>query len=230
MQIVFAAILSMGLLLVINFSGRIARSQQTEAERQRLQATITVLEQQQIDLLKDRDYAASDASVEHWAHTEGKMVRDGEILVIPIPAGIVEPTPLPPAPVLITTPTPEPEAPTGICGGICFLTANHRFRYVQGQDRSCTHLAARLSVPAGWPAYPGADQGLPSALWPARPFFALVAAVSARWRGKSARRCFSSTAVCYRDPGCSGVFASRAASRRFAAGRRQTRRPDPAPG
>ncbi len=109
MQIVFAAILSVGLLLVINFSGRIARSQQTEAERQRLQATITVLEDQQLGLLKDRDFAASDASVEHWAHTEGKMVRDGEVLVIPIPAGIVEPTPLPPAPVLNTTPQPEPE-------------------------------------------------------------------------------------------------------------------------
>jgi cell division protein FtsB len=111
LQIVFAAILSVGLLLVINFSGRIARGQQTETEHQRLQATIDVLEQQKIDLLKERDYAASDASVEHWAHTEGKMVRDGEILVIPIPAGIIEPTAPPPAPVLITTPAPEPETP-----------------------------------------------------------------------------------------------------------------------
>jgi hypothetical protein len=82
MQIVFAAILSIGLLLVINFSGRIARGQQMEVERRRLQATIDVLEMQQLDLLKARDYAANDASVEHWAHTEGKMVRDGEVLVI----------------------------------------------------------------------------------------------------------------------------------------------------
>jgi hypothetical protein len=111
LQIVFAAILSIGLLLVINFSGRIARGQQTEAEHQRLQATITVLEQQQLSLLKERDYAASDASVEHWAHTEGKMIREGEILVIPIPAGDVEPTPMPPAPILVATPAPEPEAP-----------------------------------------------------------------------------------------------------------------------
>jgi hypothetical protein len=112
MQIVFAAILSVGLLLVINFSGRIARGQQIETERQRLQATIDVLETQQIDLLKERDYAAHDASVEHWAHTEGKMVRDGEILVIPIPAGITKPTPIPAsAPVLIATPAPEPKAP-----------------------------------------------------------------------------------------------------------------------
>jgi cell division protein FtsB len=111
LQIVFAAILSIGLLLVINFSGRIARGQQTEAEHERLQATITVLEQQQVSLLKERDYAASDASVEHWAHTEGKMIREGEVLVIPIPAGAVEPTPLPPAPILVATPAPKPEAP-----------------------------------------------------------------------------------------------------------------------
>jgi hypothetical protein len=111
LQIVFAAILSIGLLLVINFSGRIARGQQTEAEHQRLQATITVLEQQQLSLLKERDYAASDASVEHWAHTEGKMIREGEVLVIPIPAGDVEPTPMPPAPILVATPAPKPEAP-----------------------------------------------------------------------------------------------------------------------
>jgi type II secretory pathway pseudopilin PulG len=111
LQIVFALILSIGLLLVINFSGRIARGQRMETERQRLQATIEVLEQQQVALLKERDYAANDASVEHWAHTEGKMVRDNEILVIPIPAGNSEPTPVPPAPVFVATPAPEPETP-----------------------------------------------------------------------------------------------------------------------
>ncbi|MBI5959381.1 MAG: hypothetical protein HY866_11640, partial [Chloroflexi bacterium] len=41
-QIVFATILSIGLLLVINLSGRIARGQQMEIERRRLQATIDV--------------------------------------------------------------------------------------------------------------------------------------------------------------------------------------------
>ncbi|MBN1565055.1 MAG: septum formation initiator family protein [Anaerolineae bacterium] len=111
LQIVFALILSIGLLLVINFSGRIARGQQMEEERQRLQATVTVLEAQKIELQQEYDYAASDASIEHWAHTEGKMVREGEILVIPVPAGITEPTPVPPAPILIATPIPEPETP-----------------------------------------------------------------------------------------------------------------------
>ncbi len=109
LQIVFALILSIGLLLVINFSGRIARGQQMEIERKRLQATLDVLQIQNSELEKELSYAASDASVEHWAHTEGKMVREGEVLVIPIPAGITEPTPVPPAPVLIATPIPEPQ-------------------------------------------------------------------------------------------------------------------------
>ncbi len=112
MQLIFAAILSIGLLLVINFSGRIARGQQMEVERKRLQATITVLETQQVELLKELDYASHDASVEHWAQTEGKMVRDGEILVIPIPAGVVEPTPAVVIPAAAAaTPESEPQSP-----------------------------------------------------------------------------------------------------------------------
>ncbi len=111
LQIVFATILSIGLILVINYSGRIARGQQMETERIRLQATIDVLERQKYDLLKARDYAANDASVETWAHSEGKMVRENEILVIPVPAGVVEPTPTLPPPVLVSAPPPEPETP-----------------------------------------------------------------------------------------------------------------------
>lgn len=111
LQIVFASILSIGLLLVINLSGRIARGQQMENERRRLQATIDVLETQQVALLKERDYAANDASIEQWAHTEGKMVRENEILVIPIPAGEVEETPIPPSVAVNVSPTKEPEIP-----------------------------------------------------------------------------------------------------------------------
>jgi hypothetical protein len=111
LQIVFVAILSIGLLLVINLSGRIARGQQMETERRRLEATLDVLQRQKLELLKDRDYAASDSSVEQWAHTQGKMVRDGEVLVIPIPAGNTEPTPTAPAPVLASARVSQPQTP-----------------------------------------------------------------------------------------------------------------------
>jgi hypothetical protein len=111
LQIVFAAILSIGLLLVINLSGRIARGQQMESQRSRLQATIDVLELQRVDLLKQRDYAASDAAVETWAHTEGKLVREGEVLVIPIPSGGVDVTPTPLPPVAVVAARDEPDQP-----------------------------------------------------------------------------------------------------------------------
>ena len=110
MQIVFAAILSIGLLLVINFSGRIARSQQMENEHSKLESTLAVLQEQQTELLQKRDYAASDTYIEDWAHTEGKQVREGEILVIPIPDASVDvPTPEPPSPALINATRAEDE-------------------------------------------------------------------------------------------------------------------------
>ncbi len=131
-QIVFALILSIGLLLVINFSGRIARGQQMEAERQRLQATITVLERQKLDLLRTREYAANDASIEYWAHTEGKMVRDGEMLVIPVPGNIEAPTLRRPLRSTCPRPLRSRRLPTGVCGGACSSTAIRRSEGVIG--------------------------------------------------------------------------------------------------
>ena len=111
-QIVFALLLSIGLLLVINFRGRIARGQQMETARRELQSTLVVLQSQSESLQRERDYAASDASIEEWAHQEGKMVREGEILIIPIPGGQTEPTPTPTPPVLIIAPpTPQQDEP-----------------------------------------------------------------------------------------------------------------------
>lgn len=111
LQIAFAALLSIGLLLVINFSGRIARGQQIETERRKLQATIDVLQQERLALLRERDYAADDAYVEQWAHTDGKMVREGEVLVIPVPAaGQSTPTPVPTRIPLETRADDEPDA------------------------------------------------------------------------------------------------------------------------
>jgi hypothetical protein len=107
-QIVFASILAIGLLLTINFSGRIRRGQQIEDVRQRIEATIAQLSIEQAQLLEQRDYAVSDAAVIEWAHRDGKMVREGEVLVIPVPAGEI-PTPTPPAtPIPLATPTPIP--------------------------------------------------------------------------------------------------------------------------
>ena len=107
-QIVFASILAIGLLLTINFSGRIRRGQQIEEVRLNIEATIAVLSTERASLIEERNYAASDAGVVEWAHRDGKMIREGEILVIPVPAGEVL-TPTPQAtPIPLATPTQIP--------------------------------------------------------------------------------------------------------------------------
>jgi hypothetical protein len=109
-QIVFASILSIGLLLTINFSARIRRGQQIEEVRARIEATINVLSTEQANLISERDYASSDAAVIEWAHREGKLIREGEVLVIPVqPANAQITTPTPAAtPIPLATPTEPP--------------------------------------------------------------------------------------------------------------------------
>jgi cell division protein FtsB len=110
-QIMFAAILAIGLILGINFSSRIAAGQPLQDTYVRVQQEIVELRQTQSALIAERDYVQSTAYVEQWARDEGKMVREGEVLVIPVPAGvIVEPTPIPASAVVeVETSPPEPE-------------------------------------------------------------------------------------------------------------------------
>jgi hypothetical protein len=95
-QVMFAMILGIGLLLAINFSSRITDSQPVQEEYNRIVADIARLEAEQESLIDLRDYVQSDLYVEQWARDHGKMIRDGEVLVIPVPSGaLIEPTPAP---------------------------------------------------------------------------------------------------------------------------------------
>jgi cell division protein FtsB len=113
MQVMFAAILGIGLLLAINFSSRITAGQPLQEAYLRVQAEIEDLKRQQADLIALRDYVRSDAYVEAWARDEGAMIRAGDVLVFPVPAtgSQAEPTPVPlqpSVPVETTPPKPEP--------------------------------------------------------------------------------------------------------------------------
>jgi hypothetical protein len=96
LQIVFVSILAIGMLLAINFSARIRRGQQIDDLQDQIQATIDVELDRNRQLKATQVYVASDESVAAWAHAEGKLVREGEVLVIPVP-GEVTPTPIPQA-------------------------------------------------------------------------------------------------------------------------------------
>lgn len=112
LQIMFAAILAIGLLLAINFSSRIAAGQPLQAAYERVQGELEALKREQANLLRERDYVLSDAFVEQWARDEGRMVREGEVLVIPVPlveaAQSVEAPTGPSVPVETTPRGPEP--------------------------------------------------------------------------------------------------------------------------
>lgn len=113
LQVVFVSILAIGMLLAINFSARIRRGQQIEDLRGQIQATIDVEVAINTDLRRELDYVSSDTYVEQWAHREGKMVREGEVLIIPVP-GQITPTPTPDRPrvVIEDTSRSEPEEET----------------------------------------------------------------------------------------------------------------------
>jgi cell division protein FtsB len=110
-QIMFGAILAVGLLLAINFSARIAAGQPLQDAYDRVTREIEALRAEQAALITQRDFVQSDAYVERWARDEGKMIREGEVLVVPVPAGVASadaPAETVSVPIQTTDPDPEP--------------------------------------------------------------------------------------------------------------------------
>ncbi len=100
-QVVFVSILAIGLLLTINFSARIRRGQVYNDLKVQVEGTIDALQQENVELRKQFDFVQSESAVAQWAHRDGKMVRPGEVLVIPYPSfvqstPVAQPTAIPP--------------------------------------------------------------------------------------------------------------------------------------
>jgi cell division protein FtsB len=109
-QIMFAAILAIGLVLGLNFTKLVSTGQPLQQLYNQVTTEISRLQQEQGDLIRERDYVRSDAFVESWARSEGKMVKPGEMLVIPVPeAGAAEATPEPVPNVPVETTPPKLE-------------------------------------------------------------------------------------------------------------------------
>jgi cell division protein FtsB len=94
LQVMFAVILAVGLLLAINFSSRIAAGKPLLDAYDEVNAEILELELEQATLSAELQYVQSSAFVERWARDNGKMIRPGERLVIPVPVEIAA-TPVP---------------------------------------------------------------------------------------------------------------------------------------
>ena len=91
-QVMFATILSIGLILAINFSSRISEGQPLQEAYNRVVDEIDSLQAEHARLTALRDQVLGDSYVEQWARSDGKMVLPGEVLIIPVPSGSVEAT------------------------------------------------------------------------------------------------------------------------------------------
>jgi cell division protein FtsB len=81
----FAVILTIVLMLAIQFSTRINAERQLFVIQDTILDEIDLLRREQVDLTNELAYLGSDAYVESWARSEGRMVKEGEVLVIPVP-------------------------------------------------------------------------------------------------------------------------------------------------
>jgi len=83
-----------GILLLGDLNSRMGTARQLERDADVLGTETALLETQQAQLQTDLAAAGSEAQVEEWARAHARMVRDGEKLIIPLPAeGVVTPTP-----------------------------------------------------------------------------------------------------------------------------------------
>ena len=82
-QVMLAVVLAFGLVVTLNFSGRIKLDRDLARIHARFAAEIDTLLEEQQNLIEELSYVKSDAYVEYWARDEGKMIRDGEVLIMP---------------------------------------------------------------------------------------------------------------------------------------------------
>lgn len=109
-QVMFAVILTVGLMLALNFSSRIQADRDLQRIHEQVVQEIEFLEGQQGTLIQELGYVKSDAYVETWARDEGKMVKEGEVLVLPQAAeSTIDLTPKPVLMADFETTPPEPE-------------------------------------------------------------------------------------------------------------------------
>jgi cell division protein FtsB len=109
LQIMFAAILAIGLILGLNFTRLFSAGQPLQQTYAQLANEIKQLEKDQADLTRERDYVQSDDYVESWARDEGKMLQPGEHLVVPVGSqSSAEATPEPVEQAVVQTTPPEP--------------------------------------------------------------------------------------------------------------------------
>jgi len=91
------------LFILGDLNRRMEEARRMERDARALGSQVAALEAQSSVLQTQIAGATSESVVEAWAHSQGKMVREGERLIVPLPPPGA-PTPAPPTPTPATVP------------------------------------------------------------------------------------------------------------------------------
>ncbi len=75
----------LGILILGDLNRRMGDARRIEQDAITLETQVAALATESVELQYNVDNAASEALVEDWAHSDARLVRDGEILVVPLP-------------------------------------------------------------------------------------------------------------------------------------------------
>jgi cell division protein FtsB len=92
-QILLIVSVVISLAVIVDFNRRLANAQRLVNDATQLAHEVGTLEAQRNILETERAYANSDQAVEDWARSQGKLVEQGEVLVVPLSPGGATPTP-----------------------------------------------------------------------------------------------------------------------------------------
>jgi hypothetical protein len=92
-------VIGLGILsmLVMDFNNRMADLRRLTKKSQEVAGDATQLHETEMALETQISFATSEAAVEQWAYQEGRQVREGEVILVPVgePGSIPENTPVP---------------------------------------------------------------------------------------------------------------------------------------
>jgi hypothetical protein len=99
-------VIGLGILtmLVMDFNSRMADLRRLSGKSQEVAGEATQLYNTQLALETQIAYATSQSAVEEWAYQEGRQVREGEVIIVPIGQSGENPIPTP-TPTEITLPS-----------------------------------------------------------------------------------------------------------------------------
>ncbi len=80
-----AMILIAGLLIIGDLNRRMTDARRLERDAEVLEAQVAAKSTERVVLMTQVAAATSEESIAAWAHADAKLVRNGEVLVVPLP-------------------------------------------------------------------------------------------------------------------------------------------------